>query len=43
MSERNLLTEYLAENPRMMGALLTVCFVLTQASTVIAANGSTTS
>lgn len=43
MSEQNPLTEYLAENPRMMGALLTLCVLLTQATAVIAGNGSTTS
>lgn len=42
MSESNPLTEFLADNPRMMGALLTLCLLLTQASAAIAANGSTT-
>ncbi len=42
MSERNALTEFLADHPRLMGALLTACILLTQAGSAIAANGSTT-
>lgn len=42
MSERTALTEFLADHPRLMGALLTACVLLTQAGSAIAANGSTT-
>ncbi|WP_255767576.1 DUF7503 family protein [Haladaptatus halobius] len=36
-------TAYLAENPRMLGVLFTICFLLTQTGNVAAANGTTIS
>lgn len=41
MSQTETLTEFLADNPRLMGALLTLCLLLTQAGAVAAGNGST--
>lgn len=41
MSENDAVTEYLAENPQMVGALFTMCLLLSQAGTVAAGNGST--
>lgn len=43
MSETNALTEFLRENPRMIGVLFTICVLLSQAGTVVAGNGSTLS
>lgn len=37
------LTTYLEENPRMIGVLFTICLLLTQAGSTLAANGTTTS
>jgi F0F1-type ATP synthase membrane subunit c/vacuolar-type H+-ATPase subunit K len=40
MSE-NALRQYLAENPRMIGALFTLMFLLSQASNALAGQGTT--
>ncbi|GAA0200885.1 hypothetical protein ACFFQF_01380 [Haladaptatus pallidirubidus] len=42
MTESNdTLTTYLAENPRMIGVLFTICLLLTQAGNAAAAGGGT--
>ncbi|SEH15205.1 hypothetical protein SAMN04487967_1970 [Natronorubrum sediminis] len=43
MSERNPCTDYLANNPRLIGALFTICLLISQAGTAAAANGGTIS
>lgn len=42
MTENDSLTAFLAEHPRMIGALFTMCLLLAQAGPVVAGNGSTT-
>lgn len=41
MSDAESITEYLAEHPQMMGALFTVCLLVSQAGAVAAGNGAT--
>ncbi|WP_255167575.1 DUF7503 family protein [Natrononativus amylolyticus] len=42
MSDRNTsLRSYLAEHPRLMGVLFTICLLLSQAGTVAAGNNGT--
>lgn len=41
MSEHNALTEFMADHPRMIGALFALCMLLTQAGAVAAGNGTT--
>ena len=43
MRDTKTLPAYLAEHPRMMGVLFTICLLLSQAGNVAAASGSTTS
>lgn len=41
MSETSKLTDFLTENPRLMGVLFTICLLLSQAGSAAAANGGT--
>lgn len=43
MSETNAFTNYLADNPRLIGVVFTICLLLSQAGTVAAGNGGTIS
>lgn len=40
MSRNEAISAYLAEHPKMTGALFTLVLLLSQAGTVVAANGS---
>jgi hypothetical protein len=41
MSETNAIQDYLADHPRMIGALFMLCLLLSQAGAVAAGNGTT--
>lgn len=41
MSDSNALGQFLAEHPRMIGALFVMVLLLTQAGSTVAANGTT--